>query len=311
MPFGAIGDAVKSAGKGLSSIFGSAKGIPGLGDYGDILTKLAAGAAGIGGIGGGVAEIASPFQKEKSAKQQGKDLGEAQRAFLEKAYPGTNPWEQLGTGQAGGAGSAALSGQRTQEKINRRSLDTQLEINARTLEMNKRIADKQALAAVAPSVLEHHPELADKILQNVTENKSGVGPTLNTSLKERRFTFEQRIRTLEADIKRAGVDVARFNSLTRRLALDLDNRKFDFDQSVKIFESELKNKEMAVRYVTMMKEVYDAVGGTAWKATRSALDELVGAATDTPLTVLRNSVERIDVSPPQVPGRVPRRTGVR
>ena len=72
----------------------------------------------LGGIGSGVSQIGSAFPE--SSTRKGREAGRAQRAFMDEAYPGTNPWERLGTGQQGGVAGVS-SEQRDMTRRSQRS----------------------------------------------------------------------------------------------------------------------------------------------------------------------------------------------
>lgn len=231
-------------------------------------------------------------EEELSPEEQGRRLGVTQRSFMDAAYPGTNPWERLGTGQGGSAGSVAIKAQRTQERINRR-----------TLSNNLQIADKQALAQVAPAVLAHHPELAGAVLAGVDPRFGSVGKNLNTNITERKFQFDKQIRTVEADIKAADVEVKGFNAMTQRFMAELESDKFDFNSAVRQAEVHLKNRELAIRYVDTIRSIYDTLSGTAWKQFRSAIDDAAGKfGMDTFLDELRKAGKHVDTRSTPVPG---------
>lgn len=198
-----------------------------------------------------------------SPEERGAQLGRTQRAFLTSAYPGTNPWEHLGAGQGGSSGSVALSGQRTQDRMNRRTVAAQ-----------KYAVDKQTFASVAPSVLAHHPELAADILKTADPKFSSVGPSLNTSLKEREFILDDRIRTMEAEIKKADVDVKAFGAQTNRMMMELESDRLNFDMAVKEFETQFKDRQLAFEYVNMMRNLYDSMSSNAWRKFREIVDDI-------------------------------------
>lgn len=94
---------------------------------------------------GGIAGIPMPWAKTPA--QQGGDL----RDFMNNAYPGTNPWEQLGAG--GGAGVHGTS----------IATKTQKELQGRQLASNERIARIQAGATTTAAAIQHGPQAVQGI----------------------------------------------------------------------------------------------------------------------------------------------------
>lgn len=300
MPFGSIGKAVSGAFKGASKFgseffgqlgrgFGS---IPGLGSIQSILANR-------GGLLGNLAMNYFTDFLGVGAEYQGGRLGDAQRAFLDAAYPGTNPWERLGTGQGGAAGSVAIQGQRMQDRLNRRTLSVQ-----------KQIADKNALATVTPAVLQNHPELAGSLLKAIEPQFQSVGPNLKTSLQERRFQLDERIRSAEVAVKTEGVEVESFKAATGRLAHQLEAGKFEFNQAVKQFEADVKNREVAIATVNALRQAYDTLGSNAWKAFRTTLEEHGRLEPSNLFQLLRARVRDLPSQPSPLPRALRQPTSV-
>ena len=317
MPFGkifkSIGNVGSSVFKGASSVVRGLGGIPGLGNLSNIfnlgnlfpglpsyMTKLSGIGGSLNSIFGGLSQIGSAFSGEggdlKNARKQGQVMGAAQRAFMEEAYPGTNPWERLGTGQGGAAGHVQVEGQQLQDRLNRRTLSVQ-----------KEIADKNALAQVAPAVLQQHPELAPAITRAISPHVPTVGANLKTALGERRFQLDQRIRSAELAVKQAGVNVQSYKAETGRLMHQLESGKFEFNQAVKQFEAGVKNREVAVATVNALRQMYDSVSATTWKAIKAALEEAPGGSTGL-FERLKGAVRDLPSQPVPLPGALRQRT---
>ena len=295
-----IGDVFKSAGnigkslasglggvgKGLSSIFGlTIPRIPGLsgitGGLGSIL-------GGLGPLGAGIGGISDLMATPPSPEDEGRRLGRIQRSFFKEAYPGTNPWEQLGTQGLGGATAA------TAERVNKRTLSNQ-----------KEIAEISARAAVAPELIRQFPEKAADVYNNLNPERGSVGPNLTGALSERQFAFQKEMQSLQRQIELANVDVKVVEALTRRFALQLENRKFDFEQNVKVATTELKNKEVAYGIVNALSRMYDAMGSNPWKTGRAAIDAAFGkAGGSTFLDAMMDAVRLIPAQPTQPPRRI-------
>ena len=291
MPFGSIGKAIGGAFKGASNFgseffgqlgrgFGS---IPGLQGVQSILANR-------GGLLGNLAINYLTDAFGVGARYEGGRLGRAQRAFMDAAYPGTNPWERLGTGQGGAAGTVATAGQRLQDRLNKR-----------TLSMQKEIADKNALATVAPAVLQQHPELAGPITKAIAPHVPTVGPNMKTAMSERRFQLDERIRTAEVAVKRANVNVSAYSAATGRLMQQLESGKFEFAQSVKQFEAEVKNQEVAIATTNMMRQLYDSMSATSWKTIKAALETMPGGSTGL-FQLLQEQVKKLPSQPVPLPG---------
>ncbi len=82
-------------------------------------------------IGQGVGNQAMQgFFPSPSASQQGSDAAD----YMNKAYPGTTPWEQLG-----GGGAASFSGVQTQERNQSKAVNSQAYLNSQTINQQDRV----------------------------------------------------------------------------------------------------------------------------------------------------------------------------
>lgn len=217
----------------------------------------------IGSFGNKIKDAASPWmslygQTKRGAKAAGERYGAAQGAAMREAYPNTNPWEQLGSGQA-----AMSAGQ------SEREMYSQERLALKTLSMNKYVADKQALASITPAILEQHPELAQRLLSEVLPGKS-VGANLNTAL---------------------GVEKNRrewFKASTGRLQYLLESERFEFD---KVVADRVWTKDQA----QFLREVYESYNGNLRKALLSSLSDRqreLGKQSATDL--LREAIKKFD-----------------
>ena len=296
MPFGGIGKAIGGAFKGASKFGGEFFGqlgrglgsIPGLGQVQSILANR-------GGLLGNLAINYLTDAFGVGAKYEGGRLGEAQRAFLDAAYPGTNPWERLGTGQGGAAGSVALKEQRLRDRLNQR-----------TLSLQKEVADKNALATVAPAVLQQHPEMAGPITKAIAPHVT-TPHAAKTALGERRFQLDKRVREAQVLVQSSGVQVEGFKAATGRLAHQLESGKFEFNQAVKQFEAEVKNREVAIATTNMMRQLYDSMSATSWKTIKAILEEAPGGSTGI-FQRLQKQIENLPAQPAPLPGSLRRPT---
>lgn len=232
---------------------------------------------------------------EKGPEERGRELGTVQRAFMDAAYPGTNPWERLGTGQGGSAGSVAIRGQKTQERISQRTLSNQ-----------RAIAEKQAIAAIGPAVIKEHPSLATNLLRAISPMFRGGTKVQGNEMSERRFQFEQNVKAIELSIARDGVDAQVFKSVTERMAQELNEDRFDFEKAVAYTENAFKNKEAARKYVETMVSAWSSMAGNPMRALMAFLSELPGGeeGVKSYFKELREGFDRIDTLKVPAPGTV-------
>lgn len=291
MPFGglakAIGSGFKSATNFGSEFFGQlGRGfgsIPGLQGVQSILANR-------GGLLGNLAINYLTDAFGVGAEYQGGRLGSAQRAFMDAAYPGTNPWERLGTGQGGAAGAVAKEGQNLQDRLNRRTLSAQ-----------KEIAEKNALATVAAPMIKEFPSMGAHILGAISEKVPTTPEAAKSAMSERRLQLDDRIRTGELAVKKEAVRIEDFKSATGRLMFQLESGRFDLETARKQFEAATKNKEVAIATVNALRQAYDSMGSNAWKAFRSTWEE-TGKEPSNLFQQLRRHVQGLKAQPTQTPG---------
>lgn len=236
---------------GAVEMYGAAQGmgIPLPGEAGK-LKSLGNFASGMGAVGGALDPVT------------GKSLGKEQADYMDAAYPGTNPWERLGTGQGGSAGGVAERQQKLTERLQGRTLSTQ-----------KEIARINALASVAGPVTAQFPEMARPILAQIAPQMRGPGAA-RRALSLERFAHDKRMDTWSREIEESKVDVNRFVADLRKAAVDLDHSRFDLDQSVKRFEMATKNKELSLATGKLLQDFYNTTSSNLWRAFIAQLGEL-------------------------------------
>jgi hypothetical protein len=219
------------------------------------------------GIGQGIQQVGAGLQQFETPKQRGKALGQAQKGFMDAAYPGTNPWERLSSGQGGAQGSVGLTNQRTQERMNERTLNTQRDI-----------ATKQAVASIGPSIIAEYPGMAHSILERVDPGGTGSVPSSADAFRNRRLAWEQQVKSIELDLRKSEVDIKSFNAATQRLMeglaegrLTLDNLRFEFEKTV-------RDRDLALKTVETFSTAFRNLTSTQWQAAMSALAGATGAA---------------------------------
>lgn len=290
MPFGAIGKAIGNIGgaitkpfsSGLTDIMGSLGGMTsqitnmvsglkgqlgglqgiagpalgGLGAYGmggwPGLAMYGASLLGQGGSGG---DDSDGF----NALGTGHEMGLMQRAMMDQAYPGTNPWERLGTGQAGAQGHTEALGRNHQKRLQEQELASR-----------DRVAQKAALAAVAPSAIQQHPEMAGPIMSQLGANVS-AGPNLSKAMSERRFAWEQRVKSVEMALRNKEVDISEFNSNTQRWMTEIAEDRLNMDEAYKEAEILLGDKNAAIAHVQALSQAFSSMEGDVWRSMMSRL----------------------------------------
>lgn len=132
--------------------------IKGIGNAFKTISGAGSAIQGAGEAFGGITGIPMPWQK--SMGQRGKELAD----FMNNAYPGTNPWEQLG---AGGGGAGSVSVQESQEKH-------QKTMQRAELATREKVAKIQANASTTSAAIAHGPKAVSGVDQF---NRTGqVGP---------------------------------------------------------------------------------------------------------------------------------------
>ena len=219
--------------------------------------------AGIAGALGPLAQMAtgSDDQPNVDYMKLGREKGLAQKAFMDTAYPGTNPWERLGVGQG------AISGGTTE-----RGQDQELRIAEKNMSNQRSIARMQAAASIAPSVIAQYPEMGPHILNTLTAHNTSAGPS--KSLGRERLSLDQRIRTFESNLKASDVDIRSFKAGTERAAYELAKERFSFEAVVKQLEVAFRDRELAQNYARLMVDARRSVSDTVWKRIMAGVDEM-------------------------------------
>ena len=250
---GNVGKGIISGGSKLLGGFGGLLGvtpprIPGLsgamGNFDQILSGLGPLMQGIGAFTGG----------EQSAEDEGERLGRIQKAFLRTAYPGTNPWEQLGTGQGGAQGSVTERGQDIEDRMNKRTISAQREI-----------ATQSALAQLGPTVLQEYPEAAGEYVELIKNKGQSAGPNLSNSMGQKRLALDTKIRNLDIAVKQSNLKLADYDARTRRWMAQLSSGKLDLDAFRANVEAEFKDEEVANMTIRAMTDIYNATAGNPMK----------------------------------------------
>ena len=197
-----------------------------------------------------------------NAIKTGRDAGIAQRMMMDEAYPGTNPWERLGTGQAGA--------QSTTEGLNR---SHQLRLQDQELASRERIAERQAMAAVAPAAIMQHPEMAAAIMGQLGANVP-AGPNLSKAMSERRFSFDKRVKDVELALQAKEVDIKSFSAETQRWMAEIAEGRLNVDEAYKEAEILLGDKNAAIAHVQALTQAFQATHGSVWKSMISGLDKI-------------------------------------
>ena len=260
MPFGKIGKSIGGIFKGASKAIGGIAKAP----FDFITPEVSKGLTGLSGVVGGLGAAGNILgDLMTSPEESGHDQGLAQKAFMDAAYPGTNAWERLGTGQAGGSGEVIREGQERQERIAERQMS-----------MQEEIATKQAMATLAPEVMKQAPHKMEEMISRIDRGGSAVGRDLGPSIQERQLALDENIRTVQNEIASRGVDVQAMQAWTSRGMLELEQGKFDFDAQVRRAETVMKDQELAVKVTQALKETYDSLGSNPWRKFRSLVDKL-------------------------------------
>ncbi len=133
-------------------------------------------------IGTGVVERGSDYALTSifggpDRPRSGSELGLEAEAYYNRAFPGTNPWERLGTSAPAGPVDIARRQVDTQRDINKRQLATQQDITAKDRATRERIAEiggrTAAVNAGAEFGSEHIKGIGDYIVSGGPSSVSG------------------------------------------------------------------------------------------------------------------------------------------
>lgn len=227
---------------------GSVGPIPYLDDVSNAVGSISRLGAGVGGI----ANLAERFTK--SAGDRGAAAGTAQRAYLDNAFPGTTPWERLGSSPGGSSAAVAERGQDFQEQQQMRMIGAQ-----------ERIAERNALAQIIPSVIETHPQTAGALINRVAPGALPGAMTAGKAMQERRYELDKIWKTTQLALQGKDVSTRQFNALTQRIQTDIQAGALDWKKTYEAAMLEFKDKEVATAITNMMAKVYQITGaGNFW-----------------------------------------------
>ena len=286
---GGVKSALNSVSPHLGPLTGSALGLAGADP------TMASQWAGIAGALGPLAQMATGDDDDPNVnyRKRGREMGLAQKEFMDTAYPGTNPWERLGVGQGAVAGGTMERGQ-----------DQELRIAEKNMSNQRSIARMQAAATIAPSVIAQYPEMGPHILNTLTAHNTSAGPS--KSLGRERLSLDNRIRTFEANLKASDVDIRSFKAGTERAAYELSRERWSFEAVVKQLEVAFKDRELAQNYARLMVDARRSVSDSVWKRIIAGVDEITEVTgTRSWLEAVRDAVNEAGKRgsrPPVAPG---------
>jgi len=111
-------------------------------------------------------------------QRTGTEIGADYKGFLDTAYPGTTPWEQLGANSPMGAIQSSENTIKQQVKMQERELFNRSAINAQTLDNQSRVADQTNRAHIITSLGALSPQAAQQGLKILDGSSSS--PQWNT-----------------------------------------------------------------------------------------------------------------------------------
>lgn len=180
---GSAGAAAGAAGGGaglLAGLGGLTDKISGISKF---LGKTSEGMESVGSL----AKVAGiPFP---GGPPTGAELGSDAKAFMDKAYPGTNPWERL----SGGGGGYSAAGA---AKV---SMRHQKEMQARELSTRERVARIQARATAAAAGVPHGSEAMTAAGEFATGRGAAKKFVSVLDLAKKKFPYETRLMDAQAE----------------------------------------------------------------------------------------------------------------
>lgn len=233
-------DGVKSA------VSGAAESLGGAGFFGQAGQDLGR-HFGMSDLGGSLGQAMDQKLTEQTPEEMGEDAGKAQKAMMDAAYPGTNPWERLNTGQGGSGAQVSEEDRRTVE----RNID-------KTLSNQRAIANTNAYATVAAKAVEAYPQRSEAILNSLRTDQ-------RVALRKEGGLKGEALPTFRANLEAAKVDLGDFEAATKRLSALKDIEKYRFDSLVALVDRDLKDRELSISFINAMSNAYSATHGNPFK----------------------------------------------
>ena len=116
----------------------------------------------LGGIGENIGNRAAEAAGDKvfgvPSHLTGAQLGEAQRQYMDAAFPGTNPWERLGQSSALTPVQVAKENRRTQNQLVRQTTGAQKSVARINQETQLKVADKNNEASLIGAFSQYGPD---------------------------------------------------------------------------------------------------------------------------------------------------------
>jgi len=142
-------------------------------------------------------------------QRTGPEIGQDYKGFLDSAYPGTTPWEQLGANSPMGAIQSGENQVKQQVKMQERELLNRSALQQQDLENKSAIADQTNRAHIITLLGTQSAQAAHqglKLLNNPPQNQSLLWPTPTDS----------HIRKTEADIGKTTEETKKITSQVPR-----------------------------------------------------------------------------------------------
>lgn len=229
--------------------------------------------AAAGGVIGGLSGAFSP-SSVGGITGQGGELGEEARKYYDQAFPGTNPWERLGSGNPmGQMGSAGLTAKAQQQNVRTQSntalantakqTTTAKETTEITAGAHVKVGLATARASAAATAAHLNPEDQANLMRAVTDGPDAIGYRAPTSISSFRETAGAATLASKSGERQAtvGETQVKINKQLQRLVsvkMDIETAHMAGDpataalraMAVKVFESGIRdNDEIAKQLI--------------------------------------------------------------
>jgi len=145
-------------------------------------------------------------------QRTGQEIGQDYKGFLDEAYPGTTPWEQLGANSPMGAIESGENQVKHQVKMQERELLNRSALQQLDLENKSAVADQTNRAHIITSLGTVSPKAAQQGLKILNNSNQQLDPW-DTQTQQHGKHLPSQIKKTEEEAKKIGAQVPRENIL--------------------------------------------------------------------------------------------------
>lgn len=240
------------------------------------LIGLGSSLLGLGGkeekIANSVGEVIGAVENNQNQKVKGvptpsgEEAGQTQLEFMNKAFPGTTPWERLGSGQGYGNVSNAEISARNQRNMQSREIKNQQYINQKTLDNQKEIAEKNNIASIINSMGAVTPKAATTMVDYYKNQEASKVQGYNTQTENVAKKIQSEVKNINADTAKKLAEKAVQLEQVRKTGSEADIARTDAN-----FREAMNQAGLAEKWIgTVLNAVKTAFIPKATKAVAGA-----------------------------------------